>query len=192
VRKGHKSVIEFVNGFRVEGVVQNIARDRQKIMYITWVDCVVSRGAQVYFEPSWGEFDMPVGEAVTSVFGGPADREAYGEYEMGGVSTQPGRTSPFTEAERRIFDCYTKIRQVRHESASGVGAGFASVAERMLTEHPDEWLLALEILEHTKEQHTLKALETKVFEALIARADRSDKTTADLINKGIKIAGVLD
>ncbi len=192
VRKGHKASIEFMNGFRVEGVVQNIVRDGQKILYITWIDCRVSRGAQSYFEPTWGEFDMPVAEAVTSVFGGPADREAFGEYEMGGVSTQPGRTSPFTHEEIRIFDCYAKIRDLRLSQSRDKSSSFIDIAERMTIEHPKEWLLALEVLEQTKQAPTLKALETKVFEMLIARADQSEGTTAELINKGIRIAGVSD
>jgi phenylalanine-4-hydroxylase len=192
IRKGHKAVIEFMNGFRVEGVVQNVVRERQKILYITWVDCVVSRGAHRYFEPGWGEFDMPVGEAVTSVFGGPADREAFGEYEMGGVSTQPGRTSPFTGDERRMFDCYTKIRDLRQIKSPGERPDVNALVEQALSDHGQEWLLALEILELSKQKNILKAIETRVFETLIARADRSDVTTADLITKGIRIAGVLD
>ena len=192
IRKGHRAAIDFVNGFRVEGVVQNIIRERHKILYITWIDCIVSRGAQRYFDPSWGEFDMPVGEAVISVFGGPADRESFGEYAMGGVSTQPGRTSPFTDDERRIFDCYSKIREFRQINPSGGGASINSVAEQILSDHTEEWLLALEVLELSKQTSLLKAFETKVFETLLARTDRSDVTTADLITKGIRIAGVSD
>jgi phenylalanine-4-hydroxylase len=192
IRKGHRTVIDFVNGFRVQGVVQNIVRQRQKILYITWADCVVSRGAHRYFEPDWGEFDMPVGEAVTSVFGGPADREAFGEYEMGGVSTQPGRTSPFTDDERRIFDCYAKIRSLRQARSPDGHANLDVLVERVLSDHGAEWLLALEILELSKQQSISKAIETKVFETLIARADRSEETTAELITKGVRIADVLD
>ena len=46
-------------------------------------DCTVTFRGLTLFHPEWGVFDMAVGNQVVSVFGGPADRQAYGESEDG-------------------------------------------------------------------------------------------------------------
>jgi phenylalanine-4-hydroxylase len=191
IRKGQKATLELVNGFKIEGIVQNITRDGQKLLYLTWTDCVVTRGSQKYFEPAWGEFDMPVGEAVVSVFGGPADREKYGDYDMGGVSTQPGRTSPFTADEKRLFECYSKVRDARsRKGATAVNAD--KLVEQALSDNTDDWLLALEVLELAKAGSIAASFDKVVFDALIAKAAKANSDTSELIHKGINIANVAD
>ena len=187
--KGSRVKLEFINGFRVQGVIRDIVRKHSKLVYLTWADCSVWRGDQKYFEPAWGDFDMPVGEAVTSVFGGPADRGAYGDYQMGGVSTQPGRTSPYTAEEKKIFDCYAKVRDMRR----GIGVeSYDEIVRAVLSEYPNEWLLALETLELSEQRKISSALSKKVFEMLVGCQTSSDADRSDLIAKGIKIASVED
>jgi phenylalanine-4-hydroxylase len=190
--KGKRATVEFVNGFRVEGVVQNIVRNGEKILYITWIECLVRRGDKLYFEPSWGEFDMAVGEAVTSVFGGPADRGAYGDYDMGGVSTQPGRQSPFTDLEKATFDCYSKIRSCRQNMQLSGGISIDSLAQEVLSKQSNEWLVALELLELSKKGSLSANLESKVMGLLTGYQQSIDPELGRLIGKGINIAAVAD
>jgi phenylalanine-4-hydroxylase len=187
--RGKKVHLDFVNGFRVHGVVTNIVRHQGKLLYLTWADCTVSRGGQNYFEPAWGEFDMPVGEVVTSVFGGPADRASYGDYQMGGVSTQPGRQSPYTAKEMKIFDCYQKIRDIRRGANLET---YESVVKAVLGDFRDEWLLALEVWEVSQHGTISSALANKVFEILVGRQDSRHTELNELVAKGIKIANVSD
>jgi phenylalanine-4-hydroxylase len=192
ILKGKKAVLEFVNGFRVEGVVQNIVRENHKILYITWIDCSVRRGDKLYYEPAWGEFDMVVGEAVTSVFGGPADRGAYGDYHMGGVSTQPGRQSPFTDEEIRTFECYAKIREQRHRLQISGAVPIDSLVEEVLSRSGKDWLIALELLELSKKSSLSSRLEAKVMEMLTGYQQSVDPDLGRLIGKGVNIAAVAD
>ena len=187
--QGKRANLEFINGFRVQGNVTNIFRQQGKLLYLTWTDCTVSRGGQIYFEPAWGEFDMPVGEGVTSVFGGPADRASYGDYHMGGISTQPGRQSPYTTDELKIFDCYSKVRDIRrglnHEA-------YESVVKAVLGDYRDEWLLALEVWEISQNGNISSALSNKVFELLVGDQSSKHPERNELIAKGVKIANVPD
>jgi phenylalanine-4-hydroxylase len=189
ISKGNRVQLDFINGFKVQGVVLNVVREQGKLLYLTWGDCTVSRGGQNYFEPAWGEFDMPVGEAVTSVFGGPADRAAYGDYQMGGVSTQPGRQSPYTAEEIKIFECYSKIRDIRR---GGNGASYEEIIQSVLAEHRDEWLLALEVLELSQQKKVSSALTNKVYELLVGNQNSDHSDRHELIAKGVKIAAVSD
>lgn len=186
---GQRVVLHFVNGFRVEGLVKAISRISGRLMFVTWADCSVSRGAIQYFEPSWGEFDMPVGEAVVSVFGGPADRGAYGEFEMGGVTTQPGRASPFTAFELQTFDLYSKIRSLREDSLARPPSEYLlSIVEGA----KNDWLILIEILEFLRQRHPEPVIEKRVLTLLNALASENKSAKASLIENGIRIATCVD
>jgi phenylalanine-4-hydroxylase len=189
LRSGAIAKLEFCNGFVVEGRLLCVVREGGRILYMTWDQCTVTRGSDIYFEPAWGEFDMPVGEQVMSVFGGPSDREAYGEYEMGGVSTQPGRKSPFTPNEKRQFSWYSSIREARKQKTS-----LQAVAAEVLRA-PDvdvDWLVILEIVESFKlgciDASTAEGLKDK----LVSQAKHEDAVTASLIKRGLALVDVLD
>ena len=188
IRIGQKTTLELTNGFTIAGLVAKVVRDGDRIQYLTWTDCRVMRGSQCYFEPSWGEFDMPVADQILSVFGGPADRESYGEYDMGGVSTQPGRTSPFTEQEQKIFACYSKIRAARASKDP-----LNDVCQEALTEHPQEWLLSLELAESGTQFHTIDQSKVNTLKTSLWSVGRSsDPGTEDLIQKGLNILSIPD
>ncbi len=188
IRVGHKTTIELSNGFTISGRVDRIVRSGEDIHYITWSDCRVMRGSQCYFEPAWGEFDMPLADRVISVFGGPADREAYGEYDMGGVSTQPGRTSPFTPDEQKIFSCYAAVQKARTTNES-----LATVSRAVLTEHPKEWLLNLELVEMGIQKKSIDTIAVDALKTNLWSVGRSsDQVVEDMIQKGLRIAAVPD
>jgi phenylalanine-4-hydroxylase len=189
--KGRRATVNFVSGFRVEGVVQNIVRDGDKIQYITWADCSVFRGAKKYYDPSWGEFDMALGETITSVFGGPADRGSYGAYEMGGISTQPGRQSAFTPEENKIFSCYSKVRKLRSSDGAVDNGSMDAVAQESLMRHGEEWLLALEVLELSRQKKT-SGIEAKALDHLREHQKSVQPEEVELIVKGINFAGIPD
>jgi phenylalanine-4-hydroxylase len=194
LHKGKVCELRFENGFKVKGRLDRIVRnDKKDILYFTWSDCTVTRGEKVYFEPSWGEFDMPVGSDIVSVFGGPADRDAYGQYDMGGVSTQPGRQTPFTELEMRQFDAYNKIALYRNSNAASSVDDFVQSFLDQNDKTPLDWLMHLELLElvlgHSGSlQHRFK-LE-KGLEAFVAK--ESDQRIKDSIVKGLLLASAGD
>jgi phenylalanine-4-hydroxylase len=189
--KGRRATLNFVNGFKVDGMIQNIVREGQNILYITWTDCSVYRGSQKYYDPSWGEFDMIVGEAITSVFGGPADRAAYGHYEMGGVSTQPGRKSAFSTTEKKIFACYSKIRDLRAHNSGSINADRNTVADDVLKNHRSEWLLTLEVLELAHQKERDMEIEKLALKNLNEQ-NTTDLEVIKMIAKGVLIADTLD
>jgi hypothetical protein len=108
---------------------------------------------------------------------------------MGGVSTQPGRQSPYTTEELKIFECYSKIRDIRR---GGNPQSYEKVVQSVLAEHRDEWLLALEIMEIGQQKQLSSALSQKVYEILVGRQRSELADRSELIAKGIKIANVPD
>lgn len=203
---GSRCTIDFVSGFRVDGLLKKVVRDGDKILYMTFSDCTVTRGARRYFEPAWGEFDMLVGSKVASVHGGPAERQTYGEYELGQVSSSPGRSSPFTDHEQEMFKAYTLIREVRGRHV-GRGAQtpddvarvrdaatLASLAEDVIKHYHGEWLIGLELLELAAQRPALvsSSWTGPLREVIAVHAKARGELAEDLLSRGMELLTVLD
>ncbi len=65
----NKIVLEFDNGVVVRGTLSsfNLHPARNQVSILSFTDCLVTRGDQVLFDPSWGTYDMIVGTQVSSV-----------------------------------------------------------------------------------------------------------------------------
>jgi phenylalanine-4-hydroxylase len=156
ISKGQRAHLRFVSGFEVRGVLSDLVRKDGKLILLTFRDCTVTKGSQAYFEPAWGEFDLVVGDSVPSVYGGPADREPYGEHEINEPGSTPGRETPYSADELASFKSYQKLRELRdtlhRQGASGQKQAvpeLEKLAEDALQRK--EWLLSLEIYELAKE-----------------------------------------
>lgn len=129
--------LEFASGVTVEGRVKHVEVKNGRPLYVTWADCTVARGSERLFEPAWGEYDMVIGERVTSVFGGPADRETFGDDADFAAKTIPPRTPTPGEAER--FAIYSDLRAPNPD--------YDRLLERYSKLPGDPWLIGLELLE---------------------------------------------
>ncbi len=148
VKKGAASSLAYTSGVRVEGVVKDIVFQNQKALYIVWQDCHVTLGGETLYNPSWGEFDMPLCFEVTSVFGGPADQGLYGAYDIGKASSAPSRSTPYSAEEIKIQSLFTQIKSLRvHAAALDDGGRLLGIAADILNGSKFEWLLAVELLE---------------------------------------------
>jgi len=203
---GSRCTVDFVSGFKVAGILRKIVRDGDKILYMTFADCTVTRGGKRYFEPAWGEFDMIVGSKIASVHGGPAERQTYGEYDLGQVSSSPGRSSPFTEHEQEMFRAYATIREVRgrHIGPKATRANnetnvrdalvLADLADSVIKIHHDEWLVGLELLEIATQRPALVSSNWTVplREVIGHHAKAKGELAEDLLGRGLELLSVVD
>ena len=197
ILRGRVAKLEFVSGFVVEGVVGGWHRIGPKLAYITFRRATVSRGSERYFEPAWGDFDLVVGEEVVSVHGGPANRDEFGEYDVGKASTRPGRASPYTDQEISLFAIFQELRQIRQDP------NFAShrdnhqhtlerIARMLSSGHKTEWLAALEVMELARQKLGIQAggepawLEN-LSDTVLDRGAGTNPKIAALIDKGMRL-----
>jgi phenylalanine-4-hydroxylase len=140
--------LHFASGVRVEGRVSSYLRGPDgALIVISFKDCKVSLGSEVLFQPEWGSYDMAVGSKITSVFGGPADRESYGELDDFVAKKIPRKTlSPIQEMRN---DLYREIRSLRNSLGSAPVAKADLQRLRTLAEEKfaSDWLLRLELYE---------------------------------------------
>ncbi|KAA1193944.1 aromatic amino acid hydroxylase [Pseudohalioglobus sediminis] len=138
---GKRVRLEYLSGITVDGVLKTVFRQDNRNLVLSFEDCRVSDlSGRVLFDPAWGSYDLAVGSAVTSVYGGVADREKLQLY----------KPTPRTETIRavhntQLMDCYTLVARL---AAAGAAAGddARDTLLAILEQHPDEWLLLSEML----------------------------------------------
>lgn len=200
---GQKARLELTTGYVVEGELVRSTRAKGKLILLTWRNCRVTKGSELFFDPTWGVFDMAVGEEVEAVYGGPADREKYGAHDMGRASTTPGRVSPFSADERAAFSAYAEARRLREALTAPEGTVRDDEILRLMAtaaRFPSEWLLRVEALELAylaKKQGIddtfgLDQGAQDLGSALAAEATRAGEPTAWLLRQGLALANTMD
>ena len=191
IKKGERYELTTDSGFKVEGRVDGWLHQRGKLVIVSFVDAtVVGSDGKRYFEPDWGTFDMAVGETVTSVYGGPADKEAYGVYDIGKASTTPGRSTPFSAKEKAVFKIYQQLRNLRLNNVNGVALkqNLQSLASELTESYPAEWLAAVEVLELAGQRLQLNSDSAdwlkSLCEQVLEKSKKEDKGKRWLIEQG--------
>ena len=162
IEVGRIAKLIFNSGITVAGRVNAIHRENYKIQLITFIDCTVTDIAgTILFDPAWGVYDMAVGEKITSVFCGAADKDAF--LEIAYKSVTATHHPDYEKGTLQLHDLY---RQVRTRRQTGGDYGYLGNVWQMLQKfHHDDWLCALEILElldHEKAEPEL-ANEIRLF-----------------------------
>ncbi|HEY0368924.1 MAG TPA: aromatic amino acid hydroxylase [Chthoniobacterales bacterium] len=155
LREGENAKLEFKSGVVVTGRVERLVRQNGQLILITFSNCTAKLGDRVLFDPSWGEYDMAVGERITSVFNGAADKDAYLEVAL--VPKERTIKVPSDEKRRKLENLYAQVRQIRDSNKGYERLG--EIWETQQAEHADDWLLSMEIfeiLDDAGEQNELK------------------------------------
>lgn len=141
---GKVATLQFISDITVSGTVKSLFLQDDKIQLITFKNCTVKdTSGSILFEPGWGVYDMAVGEKITSVFCGAADKEAYEE-----IAYRPKTNTYHPVYDSETLALHQLYQQVRHcrESQSNYGI-LTHVWQQLQLHHPADWLCALEILE---------------------------------------------
>ncbi len=182
VAEGKKAKLEFESGIVVEGKVDKILRRDGKLLLITFSNCRVRYGDRVLFNPDWGTYDMAVGERITSVFNGAADKDAYNQVAL--VLKERTIKVPSDAKRKRLENLYAQVRKIR-ESKTGYER-LGEIWETQQAEHPADWLLSMEIfeiLDTTNQQDQLKGKIDKFLNEQKA----STKDLSTLIGWGFRL-----
>ncbi len=138
--------LEFNSGFKLQGVLQSQLQKENRVLILSFGNCTITYQNKKYFEPSWGVFDLALGEKIISVFGGPADRESYGELTGFTAARVPAKA--YSAQEFELFNLYQKVRNLREQKISS--AELIKNCDEVLNtldKHPNDWLLRLEVFE---------------------------------------------
>ncbi len=180
--EGRKAKIEFVSGIVVSGKVENILHDDGKLLLIKFSNCTAEYGNRVLFNPDWGMYDMAVGERISSVFNGAADKDAYNQVAL--VPKERTIKVPSDAKRKRLENLYAQVRKIRESQAGYERLG--EIWETQQAEHPEDWLLSMEIFEILDATDQQRELKTKI-ETFLNEKKAKTKDFSTLISWGFRL-----
>jgi phenylalanine-4-hydroxylase len=151
----------------------------------------------ILFDPAWGAYDMAVGSSVPAVFGGPADRLAYGittDFVAARV-TQP----QYTVEEKKLHQLYQRVREMR-ENLQIVKTNFTlhmaeKTSDLLVTtmaqldqEFSKDWLLRLEIYELLEVYNMNPTEKDRIHKQLLSLAEKDPSQKASIF-EGLSLVG---
>ena len=144
--------LKFASGIELRGLVSQLTRSQKstRLMIITFKNCSVTLADQTLFDPAWGVYDMAVGSTVPSVFGGAADREAFGETHDFIAKQIPRKQ--WSKLALYKHSLYQNVRDIRHGlrvhgPSPELSDRAEAVLEKIESDFPHEWLLRVELQE---------------------------------------------
>jgi phenylalanine-4-hydroxylase len=162
---GARVRLEYLSGITVDGILRNVFRQDHLNLVLSFDDCTVTDlSGRLLFEPARGNYDLAVGAAVTSVYGGVADREKLQLYKP--MTRSATLQTDHTDS---LMNSYTLVADLK-EAGAAITAEVRDVLLAMLEQYPEEWLLQVEMLEVAD-----KALREHILTGLDAlRVERAD------------------
>ena len=175
--------LEFLSGIIVSGILTAVVRRDQKNVILSFKQCTVTgRDGELLFDPDWGNYDMAVGDAVVSVYGGSADQQTYPMYPA--PSAQVTTSAGYDDATLALFALYQQLRGMRGNAVDNETAVIDLLQEIMIRA-ADEWLLLFEAVELAQQC----ALAPAEYAPLVARlqdlAAGDEEQRSCLINYGL-------
>ncbi len=159
ITTGQHCSLDFASGVRVKGKLEGITQKNGKNILFSFTECKVTYHDQVLFDPTWGTYDMAVGEIISSVYSGPADPDAFGlKYT---VPTEKTHKIIHTDEAKKVHALYKKVRDIR-ETGEGLEM-LPGVWHDMKKLNENEWLLCLEVYELSHKEPTLQELSEDIY-----------------------------
>ena len=182
VDEGKKTTIKFAGGVVVSGRVQKLLQRNGKLALITFSDCSVKHDDRILFDPSWGSYDMAVGERISSVFNGAADKDAFLEVAL--VPKERTIKAPSDAKRKKLESLYQQVRDIRERKVGYERLG--EIWETQQAEHTGDWLLSMEIFEILDEIAEQNELKQRIV-AFLNQKKAMDKDKATLVEWGFRL-----
>lgn len=179
--------LNFESGVAVEGqLVSRVTADAKNLI-LKFQNVRVTLAGKILFDPAWGSYDMALGFSIPSVFGGPADREAFGDTSDFVAKRVPA--PQYTENQLKQQHLYQKIRETRENRMNSelTISELEELESQALSEFSQDWLIALELFEIAKNLFPQAGL-TQRLEERLKTFTQTRTNLKNLIQDGLKLA----
>lgn len=177
-----KTTLLFEGGILVEGEIITGKRNLQgKVILISLRNCTVSLGDRILFHPSWGIYDMAVGESIVSAFSGIADPNSFGQQFE--IPKEKTHKIIYSKKQLELFNFYKEVRKMRNSGKVDESI-LKKIFGQLVKNYPNDWLLVLEIYELLNPSSSTP-LKTEVLDHL--NRAYSDKSINQLIKDGLQL-----
>lgn len=193
---GKTGELVFESGIKLTGKLQSIIKadgHQNRTLVASFTDCTVRNGSQgdeLLFKPDWGVFDLGCGDAVVSVFGGPADRLEFMLHTDDYHPPKTAQKSNATPQTEQLISLYQQVRQLRDaKDAENAKKLLPEILEALEKLSPQEWLLRWEALELNSLFKLNAPWATQQKECLLSIMS-NQQDIAFLIQRGLRIIDV--
>ncbi len=182
IYEAEKVTLEFEGNIMVTGEIITGSRNLQgEIIIISFKNCTVTHNDTILFQPEWGIYDMAVGKKVIAAFSGPADVNSF-DMITHVASSHTIKAKKSAEREE-LEDLYKLVREIREENTNH--KSLATIFHALKSKHPNDWLLAVEIVEILKD-----TIDPELMSAVLAHLEQlkvNRKEVAKLISNGLEL-----
>jgi len=181
IYEAEKVTLEFDGDITVTGEIITGSRNVQgEIIIISFKNCTVTHNETILFQPEWGIYDMAVGKKVISAFSGPADVNSF---DMINHVPSSHTIKAKKSAEReKLEDLYKVVRALREGKEN---KSLTQIFETLKSNHPNDWLLSIEIVEILKDKNQPELLEQVLTHLEKLKETRTE--VAKLIGNGLEL-----
>lgn len=156
ITENQSVTLDFEGDITVKGEIITGSRNLHgEIILVSLKNCTVTHRETILFQPEWGIYDMAVGKKVISVFSGPADVNSFDLISH--VPTSKTIKAKHTAERDDLEVLYQTVRNIR--KTKDTETSLAPIFEKLQTNHPNDWLLAVEIIELLKDRHEPQLLQ---------------------------------
>jgi len=181
IKKDKKCTFEFESGVKVSGILKRIIRKEGILVLLSFTECTVKHNRKTLFEPSWGQYDMAVGESIVSAFSGPADPDGF--CLVAEVAREKTHKINYDEQTLNIHSLYSKLKKIDYSDESAANK-LRQIVEEYEKTAQDDWLLLVEIHKVCKDISGSKDAQVTVLEKLDA-LKQNNSSLSHLIQFGL-------
>jgi len=183
---GQPIVLNYSSGITVQGVLTKTFKhpSHPQAEILSFEHATVTYKNEILFHPDWGTFDLVTGKNVTSVFGGPADRDQFGETDDFVAVQVP---LPFYSRDQKIiFQVFQNIRDFRNNKTMTI-LDFNQLLRDSLNKAGQHWLVILELLEIAIKLNASNEIQNKLKNQLDLIKSENEKLSS-IIEDGVRLA----
>ncbi len=174
--------LEFEGGIIVKGEIITGSRNLHgEIILISFKNCTVTHGDTILFKPEWGNYDMAIGKKVVSAFSGPADVNSFDL--INSVPKTKTIKAKHSKERDELEELYQQVRSIRETNSHETL--LTSIFEKVKTNHPNDWLLSVEITELLKNSNQPQLLQEVLAHLESLKTKRPE--IAHLISGGLDL-----
>ncbi|NRF41009.1 aromatic amino acid hydroxylase [Pedobacter foliorum] len=183
ILKDQRVDLIFESGIHVAGLVKDIIKHNDKLILIVLEDCTVKESnGNILFQPEWGIYDMAIGATIISVYNGAADKGAYEEITH--VSDKQTHQVSYDEKTEKLHNIYKNVRAIREHEVDF--EQLRDLFKKVKTEHRQDWLAALEMMEILHHKQLFPDLEKEIRNYLELKSE-NEIEHKKLINDGLHV-----
>lgn len=180
--EGNVVQLIFESGLQVNGKISHIITVKDVNLLISFVECTVKYQDMILFDPSWGVFDMAVGDKIYSAFSGAADPNAF-EFSFLPPKEKTHKIV-YSEKAKHLHSLYQQVRDIRDGKTNH--SNLEAIYSEVIENYPKEWLILSEIYELVQKTQTRDLYST--IESYLIDLKHENEDLKILIENSLKIS----